>query len=153
MLLIQLQPCNERLPDPARNQFRRGVFNRQDDTVLPWKDPTAVFKSGSHFAIIIGNFNLNHRVPFRQKDAVIQFQHERLKSVAESDKIEHIVIFVERAFNLRFDTPIVPVNTFADIPVKRYEMSSAEDERVLRDTDAPCFRGRFCQSRRGCRDE
>ena len=74
---------------------------------------------------------------------MIHFVHLPLQAVAKSDEIEHVVIFIQRSFDFRFNPPIVSVDSLANVSIERNEMRRAKDKRVFGDSHTPGFGGRL----------
>src|SRR5262249_647361 len=62
---------------------------------------------------------------------VVQRVDYTLQFVAKGNKVDHVMVFIERAFHFDGNAIVVPVQPLANIPVKRDEMGSAKDMLLL----------------------
>jgi hypothetical protein len=119
------------------NEFGCGVADGKDPAVFVGEDPATVGKGGRDFALVRRDGNAYQRVAIREQHAVIELADKRLEAIAEGDKVEDILVFIEIPLNGCFDAPIVAMQPFTDIAIERDEVRRAEDQSILGDADSP----------------
>lgn len=67
---------------------------------------------------------------------MIQFMDKSLQPVSQSDEVENVVVFAQRTFDGRFDSPIVAVQSLTDRSIKRDKMRGGENQRVFGNADS-----------------
>ena len=72
----------------------------------------------------------------RQQDVVVELVGDRLQLVAEGDEVDHVLVFVERAFDFHGHAIVVAVQPLAHVAVERDEMGGAEDVLLFFEADA-----------------
>ena len=66
-----------------------------------------------------------------QKDSVVQPADNFLAGVTQRDEVEDVAVFVQFALNRNIQSPVVAMQRFADVSVKRNKVRRAEDQRVF----------------------
>ena len=68
------------------------------------------------------------------------------KAIAQGNKIDHVLIFIQRPINFGFNSIIVTVESLTNISIERNEMRRAEDEIVFGQFDSIRFAHSFIQT-------
>lgn len=71
----------------------------------------------------------------REQDMVIPVPCDCEDRVAEGNKIDDILVFVDRAFDADANSIVVSMQTLANVPRERNEMSSGKDKRFFMQID------------------
>lgn len=131
------QNIEKLLPHPAGDKFGRCVCDRQQNAIFPGKHPSAFLKRRGDFAVLHHDFD--PRVRCRQQHSVIQLIDQLLRGISKSDEIEDVTVFIKWSGNLNGDSPIVSVQSLADVAVEGDEMSGAENQMVFRHSNSILF--------------
>jgi hypothetical protein len=95
-----------------------------------------------HFAVVFDN--ADRGMGGRQDHPVIEAVDDPLKFITDGNKVEHVVVLIERAMDFRGDVVIVTMERLADVVVVRDEVSRTEDEAFFFEFDAISFRQSLC---------
>lgn len=139
--VLKAEPFEQPLAQIFGQQFGGRLRQRQQDAILAWEDPAALFKGCCHLVVVCTD--LNRRVHRRQEHAMIEFLGQDLQVVAQCDEVKDVMILVERTCGGGADAIVVPMQPFTDVAVERDEMRRTEDQLILLDGDVILRHGRF----------
>lgn len=90
-----VQATQELFADPAGEQFRRGVGDRQDAAIAERKDPAAAVRREDNRRFLRSGGQLEQRMPIGKEHAVIEFIGDRSQFVAGSNEVDDVAVLVE----------------------------------------------------------
>lgn len=122
---------------PVGDQFRRGVGDGKQNAIFAREDPAAFFEGCRDFTVVGGHLDLGMRR--RQQHAMVETIDQLLRGVSQRDEVEDVAVFVQWPGDFDGDSPVVAMQSLADVTVESDEVSGTEDQVVLRDADAILF--------------
>jgi hypothetical protein len=124
--------------DVAGEQFRRGVFDRQEHAIAAREEPFAIFVFHMHARPGLGE--VDDRVFRRQHHAMVEIFGDRFRQFLQGDEVEDVKrARIEVAFDLDGGAVVVAVQAFAAVAFEADEVSRAEDEMIFRDAHFVSF--------------
>ena len=101
------------LADPTGKQFGGGVRHRQQHAIGRRKNPTPV--AVGDLNLVAAACNGDRWVLGRQQHPMVEPVDNRLQRVSQGDKVDDVLVFVERPTHFGGDVIVVPMQRFAGI--------------------------------------
>lgn len=120
--------------EPVCNELRRGVGHRQQPTIFTRQNPPPVFEPD--LDLTRPRLDPNLWMLGGKQQRMVELRHDRLSRVAQGDEIEYIMVFIQWPGQLHSDSPVVPMQTFANMAGECDEVGRTKDQVIFGDPHA-----------------
>ena len=137
-----LNACQQALAEVPGQELGRRVAHGQDDAVAAGKNPAATVGSEGGFDFVLAGGDADQRMAVWQENVVVELVGDRLQFVAEGNEVDHVLVFIQRAFDFDRGAIVVAVQPLADIAIEGDEVRGAEDMLFFFEADAVSIVGK-----------